>query len=307
MKNIKIILSLTLILGFTACQDQMPSIEYIPVPKTEIGKKLVASTDLFATISTDTSYVIADGARATEIKYVSMTGYSMKVFVFEIDLTNPNISIEASTPNNKNVFGLQRMTEQAKYEDSPGHKVFGGVNGDFFNLTTGTPQGILYKDSEPIKTTFQDAVCTYFAITKDKRAIVSGQADFSELKSSFKEAIGGRVTLIKDGIIVSQTDQALEPRTCIGVTEDNKKVYILAVDGRNFWYSNGMNYLELSKCMKALGAYNAINLDGGGSTTFFVRKTPGFENNRFEIRNWPTDNGGAERAVGDGLLIISKN
>jgi len=307
MKIIKLVLLITLFFGFIACDDKEQITEYIAIPKTDVGKKLVSGTDLISFISTDTAYSVADGATATEIKYLSSIGLAMKIFVFEIDLTNSNISIEVSTPNNSPKYTMQRMTEQAVYEDSPGHKVYGGVNADFFNMTTGVPQGILYKDGIAIKTTFQDASSTYFSITKDKKALIAGQDIYNDIKATFKETVGGRVWLVKQGLLATTTDVTVEPRTCIGVSEDSLKVYILAVDGRNFWHSNGMSYIDLSKCMKALGAYNSINIDGGGSTTFFVRKNVDFVENRFEIRNWPTDFGGAERAVANGLLLISNN
>lgn len=307
MKIIRLVLLITLFFGFIACDDKEQITEYLAIPKTDIGNKLVSGTDLISFISSDSAYSVTEGVIATEIKYLSSIGLAMKIFIFEVDLANPNTSIEVSTPSNSPKFTMQRMTEQAVYEDSPGHKVYAGVNADFFNTTTGVPQGILYKDGSPIKTTFQDVTSTYFAITKDKKALIAGQDVYNEIKGTFKETVGGRVWLVRDGVLSTTTDVSVEPRTCIGVSEDGLKVYVLAVDGRNFWYSNGMSYVDLGKCMKALGAYNSINLDGGGSTTFFVRNKVDFVENRFEIRNWPTDFGGSERAVANGLLLISNN
>jgi exopolysaccharide biosynthesis protein len=303
--NTKALLLVVLIFSFISCEDKDVTYEYTAIPKTEIGAKLVNGTDLIAQIKSDSSYTVIPGVTANEIAYLSMTGLAMKLFIFEIDLTHPNVSVEVSTPNNKPAFSTQQMTKQAEFEDSENHKVWGGINGDFFS-TTGTPQGILYKDGVAIKTTFTDAVCTYFAITHDKKALIAGQEDYPTLRSSFKEAVGGRVRLVDHGVLSIQTDDRVEPRTCIGVSEDGNKVWMMAVDGRNFWYSNGMKYTELGQCMVALGAYNAINLDGGGSTTFFLRNTPNFTDGRFEVRNWPFDRGGAERAVANGLLIIGK-
>lgn len=307
MRNIKIYFLLAFAFSLVACEEQYPYTKYSAVPKTTVGERLVNGTGLFGYISSDTTYAVTDGVEATEIKYLSMAGLSMKLFVFEVDLTNPKISIEAATPDNKNVYAMQPMTRQALYEDQPGHKVYGGVNADFFNMTTGQPRSILYKDGLAIKTTFQDASRVYFAITKDKKAFVGDQTTYPDIKDNIKEAVGGCYWLVADSIPVKQTDVSVEPRTCIGVSKDNSKVYIMAVDGRNFWYSNGMTFEELGQCMLALGAYNSVNLDGGGSTTFFVRKTPDFSDDRFEIRNWPSDNGGAERPVADGLLLISNN
>ncbi|MDO9634282.1 MAG: phosphodiester glycosidase family protein [Paludibacter sp.] len=275
-----------------------------PIPQTPLGEKLVSGTDLFESILSDITYEVTEGVTATEISYVSTSSLAMKLFVFEVDLTNPYISIEASTPNNSNTFMRQKMTVQATYEDQQGHKVYGGVNGDFFDLTTGVPRSILYKSGVGIKTVFQDVDRTFFAITKNKEAIVGDQYTYPDLKENIQEAVGGMYWLVKDSAIHKVYVMSYEPRTCVGISKDKKKVYFLAVDGRNDSYSNGMTFEELSKCLLALGSYSGINLDGGGSTTFFIRNTPNFTSGRFEIRNKPSDAAG-ERAVANGLLIIS--
>ncbi len=279
---------------------------YSLVPITEVAKKIVEQTDLMVHIHQDTSYTIVDGVKATEISYISKTGLAKKIFVVETDLNIPNIGIEASTPNNAAQFGMQPMRTQATFEDVEGHKVWAGINADFYNMTNGTPQGIVYKEGIAIKTTVTDQLNTFFAILKNGKAFVGDQEDYTAVKSQIQEAVGGRVTLISDGILQPQTSAVLEPRTAIGVSQDGSKVYMLVVDGRRFHYSNGMSYEELGQCLKALGAYDAINLDGGGSSTYFQRSTPDFATDRFKLRNWPSDNGGAERAVANGLLIIAK-
>lgn len=279
---------------------------YSLVPTTEVAKKIVEQSDLMVHIHQDTSYTIVNGVTATEISYISKTGLAKKIFVVETDLNTPNIGIEASTPNNAAQFGMQPMRTQATFEDVEGHKVWAGINADFYNMTNGTPQGIVYKEGIAIKTTVTDQLNTFFAILKNGKAFVGDQEDYAAVKSQIQEAVGGRVTLISDGILQPQTSAVLEPRTAIGVSQDGIKVYMLVVDGRRFHYSNGMSYEELGQCLKALGAYDAINLDGGGSSTYFQRSTPDFARDRFKLRNWPSDNGGAERAVANGLLIIAK-
>ncbi|SFU68230.1 Predicted protein [Porphyromonadaceae bacterium KHP3R9] len=305
-KYLFILIALISISTTHGCNENDIATVFEVKPQTAVGKKLAEGTDLIGHLFSDSTYTVINGVEATEVKYLSMKGLAMKLFVMEVDLTKPNIAIVASMPNNKNEFGMQQMTAQAKAYDSDSTMVWGGINADFYNMTTGVPQGIVYRNGTAVKTTFQDAVCTYFAITRDGKAVVAGQDRYPELKDQIKEAVGGRVWLVQDGGLVKQTATEVEPRTTIGVSEDGMKVYMMVVDGRNFHYSNGMSYEELGKCMKALGAYNAINLDGGGSSTFFIRRSAGFEDNRFEIRNWPTDNGGKERAVANGLLIISK-
>lgn len=287
------------------CSNNEYVLEYSLQTQTTVGEKLVESTNLFGHILSDSTYTVTNGVEATEVQYLSQKGLAMKIFIMQVDLSNPALSIGASMPDNKNSFAMQRMTLQASHADMEENKVWAGINGDFYNMTTGVPQGIVYRNGTAVKTTFQDAVCTYFAMTHDGKAIVAGQEQYPDLKDQIKEAVGGRVWLVQDGAVVKQTNNTVEPRTSIGVSEDGTQVYMLAVDGRNFHYSNGMSYDELGQCLKALGAYNAINLDGGGSTTFFIRNTPDFTDDRFEIRNWPSDNGGDERSVANGLLIFS--
>ena len=310
MKNIKyIIVRLAFILMitlFVSCNEQNDGIiAYEAIPQTPVGTKLVNNTDLIATIFSDSTYTVTEGLQATEIYYFSMTGYAMHVFVFEVDLSNPKISIEVSTPNNKNIAGLQAMTVQATYEDMEGHKVWGGVNGSFFNTTTGAINGLLYKDGGMIQL-YTSSYPNFFAVTKDNKAVIADAGSYATIKDNIKEAAAGGVMLVKNNSVVNQTDVSINPRTCIGVSADQKHAYIFAIDGRNYHYSNGMTYTELGKCMVALGAEAAMNLDGGGSTTFFVRKSPDFASDRFKIRNWPSDNGGMEREVGNGIVVISK-
>jgi len=272
--------------------------------QSDIEERLITGTNLINEVSSSLTYYVAQGARVAEIAYTSIKQEKMKLFVYEIDLTVPTISVEVSTPDNQNAFKRQKMTEQAIYEDGAGHKVWGGVNGDFFNMETGEPQGIVYKNGVALKESFFTSSNTFFAITYQRRAIIGGINDYNSIKSTLKEALGGRTWLVKNGVVPTFTnDTVYAPRTCIGVSKDRLKIYILSVDGRQKTYSNGMNYEELSNCMFALGAYNAINIDGGGSTTFFRRKTDDFSAGRFEIRNKPSD--GTERPVANGVLIIS--
>ena len=304
-KIINIAVSACCCLMLFSCEEEEQIFEYKAIPKTEICARLVAGTESFAAIYTDTSYVLIPGVTATEIAYLSMhTGWAMRLFIFEVDLANPNVSIAASTPNNKPVFGLQQMTKQAAFADAEGHKVWGGVNGDWYSEDNGTPDGIVYKDGIAVKTTFAGA-SLLFAIMKDDKALIAGQDVYNSIRTDIREAICGHTWLVRDGAVVTQTNDEFEPRTWIGVSEDGLKVWMMVADGRNFYYSNGMQYWEMGEMMYAVGAHNSINLDGGRSSTFFIRNTPEFTDDRFVLRNWPPENI-IEREVGNGLLIIEK-
>ena len=85
------------------------------------------------------------------------------------------------------------------------------------------------------------------------------------------------------------------PRTAFGVKSDGTLV-LVTVDGRQPKKSVGMTIEELSGLMMELGCAEAINLDGGGSTTMVIRN---------HIVNSPSDAAG-ERPVSDALLVFAK-
>ena len=303
--------SVLLLLGcllWTACNnDEDLTVFSTEGAKTELGQKIIAGRDGYVgQYFSDSTYTLAPGVQALEMKILSSTGLAVKMFVLEVDLKEAHLTMKASSPNEEGKLKTkQQMTLQALAYDKSGSRVLAAVNGDFF-AKDGTPQGIYYRNGTCLKGTMTDNVCTFFAITKNKRAIIGSYDEYDSYKENIQEAVGGRVRLMTNGNVLPQTVTALEPRTAIGVTDDNV-VYILVADGRNFWYSNGMRYAEMGAVMKALGAKNAINLDGGGSSTFIIRKIAGFEDGRFAIRNWPYDNGGVEREVANGLLVVTDN
>lgn len=303
--------SALLLLGcllWTACNnDEDLTVFSTEGAKTELGQKIIAGSDGYVgQYFSDSTYTLAPGVQALEMKILSATGLAVKMFVLEVDLKEAHLTMKASSPNEEGKLKTkQQMTLQALAYDKPGSRVLAAVNGDFF-AKDGTPQGIYYRNGTCLKGTMTDNVCTFFAITKNKKAIIGSYDEYDSYKEDIQEAVGGRVRLMTNGNVLPQTVTALEPRTAIGVTDDNV-VYILVADGRNFWYSNGMRYAEMGAVMKALGAKNAINLDGGGSSTFIIRKIAGFEDGRFAIRNWPYDNGGVEREAANGLLVVIDN
>ncbi|SDD82395.1 phosphodiester glycosidase family protein [Sporomusa acidovorans] len=116
-----------------------------------------------------------------------------------------------------------------------------------------------------------------------------------------EHVLGAGPMLVKDGSVFLSTkveqfgsDVAggRAPRTAIGLKADGH-ILIVVVDGRQD-NSIGMSLLELALFMQELGARDAMNLDGGGSSEMVVKG---------KIVNHPSD--GHERRVGDALVIVS--
>ena len=82
------------------------------------------------------------------------------------------------------------------------------------------------------------------------------------------------------------------PRTIAGITRAGDLV-LVAADGRQPGYSVGLDFVEAARVMRALGARDAVNLDGGGSTGITIGD---------QLVNRPSDATG-ERPIGDGLVL----
>ncbi len=82
------------------------------------------------------------------------------------------------------------------------------------------------------------------------------------------------------------------PRTAIAVSA-GRKALLITVDGRQAGYSVGMTLVELTALMTRLGATEALNVDGGGSTTMFAGG---------RVVNRPSD--GSERPVANAIAVV---
>ncbi|HUH11698.1 MAG TPA: phosphodiester glycosidase family protein, partial [Longimicrobiales bacterium] len=91
--------------------------------------------------------------------------------------------------------------------------------------------------------------------------------------------------------------RARHPRTAAGLTRDRRELILVVVDGRQPGWSVGMTLPELGALMRRLGAHTAVNLDGGGSSSFLYRPARGAE-----VSNRPSD--GGWRPVANQLAVV---
>jgi phosphodiester glycosidase len=136
--------------------------------------------------------------------------------------------------------------------------------------------------------------------------IISVVARFTPNRGAIRTLVGGWPRIVRDGENVASLADSTEgtkpnfsavrhPRSAVGFSKDSATIYLVAVDGRRAW-SVGMTLDELADEMIALGAWQALNLDGGGSTSLVVRDS---------IVNAPSDTTG-ERAVGDVIVVTRR-
>jgi exopolysaccharide biosynthesis protein len=261
-----------------------------------LSKKVVDKVNLVKTVVADTLVELAPGVKQTILNYIGYDDKPATIHVLEVDLNNPRIKLKAGTPNNSNAFSKQVVADIALAQDKPNNRVIAAINGDFFNTATGEPQSILFKNGTAVKPYYKlCALCTFLSIDDAGKATIAAKDKVVDT-TKIKDAIGGYQVLIKDTVRVTQGDLSVEPRSAVGVTAGNV-VYFVVVDGRQPSYSNGMSFAQLSNVYSALGVKDAINLDGGGSTTLVVKDGTGWK-----VRNRPSD--GVPRPVANAWTIV---
>ncbi len=142
-------------------------------------------------------------------------------------------------------------------------------------------------------------------LTRLNQASIVETTDGMDVSNVFN-AVTGSGIIVQDGQNVGAATPFGDgadpnPRTSVGLSKDGRFLYMVVIDGRQPGYSVGTKSVETAALMLAFGAYNAINLDGGGSTDLvednghggatIVNKPSGgaerFDANQIGVRAWP--------------------
>jgi len=134
--------------------------------------------------------------------------------------------------------------------------------------------------------------------------IRAAEADSVYFSKKYRTVLLTGPLLIENKQVVALADRPFNtnrhPRTCACITED-KRLLLLTVDGRTD-QSHGMSLPELTTLLQSLGCRDAVNLDGGGSTTMWIAGKP-----ESGIVNMPCDNklfdAKGERRVANAVVV----
>jgi exopolysaccharide biosynthesis protein len=188
------------------------------------------------------------------------------------------------------------------------------VNGTFFDMKKGGSVDFIKVNDTVINQTLVDknkrALHQKSALLIDEKGLSikkwDGTADWENKLPAPNVMVSGPLLILNNEVqkldsVAFNTNR--HPRTAVGI-KANGNVVLLTVDGRRK-ESMGMTMNELTKVMKWLGCEDAINLDGGGSTTLWVKN---FGDNG--VVNYPSDNKmwdhEGERGVANVIFIKSK-
>jgi exopolysaccharide biosynthesis protein len=158
------------------------------------------------------------------------------------------------------------------------------------------------KTVSPVETTLDERVDAMLCFHKEEARIVDGQ----QCPSGFSDGVAAGPRLLDRGEARAMTlDYAIkpQPRTAFALSRDGRSAWIVTVDGRQP-DSAGVGLPALAGYLRRLGASEAINLDGGGSTTLAVEGEDGAP--RILNRTIHTGVVGRERPVANHVLVFAK-
>lgn len=110
-------------------------------------------------------------------------------------------------------------------------------------------------------------------------------------------ALTGNTRILINNKRLTIDDREMHPRTAAGVDADTGQILLLVIDGRQD-FSRGYTMVELAKLIRQFGAEDAVNLDGGGSSTMMGLNPEG----ELAVLNSPSD--GHPRAIPNGLEVL---
>ena len=247
------------------------------------------------------------------------TNPPMQVFAVTIDLRARNASVEVAPsgddpdgPDGKWQTTLDETPDVARRR---GYEI--AVNGDFFGVeevidpATGKKRG--YHEGQ--KATVVGPAMTdgrlwssgpagkprpCLVVTRERRALIDD--DGRQLPPAARQVMAGSNVLLRRGKKVVETGSKFSttrhPRTAVGVSDNGRKLMLVVVDGRRPEKSVGMSLDELADLMLQLGCDDALNLDGGGSSTLVLRNP---ETGELVTMNAPSD--GKPRPVANVLGV----
>ncbi len=217
------------------------------------------------------------------------TAPSQDIFALEVRLDTPGLTLRSTASS-------ERKQTVSSFAEQVGAQL--AVNADFFSFDDYSTEGLSAGLGEKWKDTRDTVTATTFAFGGQRTHLFQRGPIVTFDASWMEGVVSGGPELLRAGVVQSEQQHPVKcfwrhPRTALGLSPDGKTLYLVVVDGRSK-KATGMSCGELSKLLLELGAWNATNLDGGGSSTMFVRGQG--------VVNTPSD--GVERVVGNHLAVI---
>lgn len=304
IRNLKYMM-LAVVLVLCSCgNDEFAKPDYYDVTAdTKIGKALVeGASDYIGHIKRENLTELSEGASLLDFSYLNKNGYAMQMYLYKVILGTSQIRV--LLPEDNNTIGEpDLLTDQASaMENNAKYVVYGAISGGAFDSKSGQPVGILYRDGSALSNSMGNTP-VFFATLENGNAVCLEAEEFPEVRPDIDQAVSGGEMLVKDGYVMSSLDAVASARSAIGVSEDGTEVYMMVVDGGDFFYSSGIACSDLAYLMKACGAHAAMTLDEGGNVCAIARNER--SESLFELLSKPSDKG-VGHPVANGLAVVVK-
>ena len=222
------------------------------------------------------------------------------------------LEIPADSPRRLAFAHDTLLTEVSTFAER--REAFAAVNGSYFDMEFGSPICYLRIDGIPVGENTpgkNDSVnrkyyqyATLVLHHGRARLTVPDSNRLSEERMKEKNIMTAGPMLLREGELVSQRDDRSfvtqrHNRTALGIKPDGTTLLLVA-DGRFKHCAEGLSLPELERVMRWLGCTDAINLDGGGSSTMYIKNSG--------VVNYPSDNKRhdheGQRPVSNAILIL---
>ena len=287
--------------------------------------------DGYYRVTGEKTWTLAPGIKETELILNNAAGTHRQVsHIVEIDIDNPYTKVMPSYKGmhealDSKTYAVDVMSSQVAYAEANGYgNVVAAMNLSLSWYNTGIylepenahligePLGYVIMDGQYYENSQgrTAGAQTVVVINYDEKDGVARPDDIpkTEIRSTASDLTGWEEQvipanfgfLVKDGVNQYSQNHTSDPasRSFVGI-KANGDIVMVMNDGRQSPYSAGFNSYEMAELMIELGCVQAVNGDGGGSSTFLSQR-PGEE---IEINCSPSD--GAERPTTHGILVIS--
>lgn len=206
---------------------------------------------------------------------------NLVVHALRIDLKDPDVQL-LTTPPITNYQATVRETAATTVSTFlRANRLQVAVNANFYSPSEvdaeGTPVRVIgshISAGRVVSRQESTEDSTAFFFTTNKQAIFIATNFPPTNTAGFYTAVSGHYPVILKGVSVANNARSLipgdEPRTLIGVDEEGRYLILMTVDGRQPGYSDGCEDEESAEWLLRFGAYNAVNMDGGGSATMVM-------------------------------------
>ncbi len=262
-----------------------------------------------------------DYAAVTNLPNAQDLPHLMIANAIRVDLNDPDVQFLPTPRITNHIHHVRETAGMTVTDYLRTHRLQVAINANFFDpgtytLPLGTPMtvdGLSISRGEMVSDQSGPANSAVIAFDAAKRPTLIASNWPPRDSSGFFTAVAGTYPVLLDGVNIARGYLNLpnrihrtQPRTAYGLSQDRRYFYLMTIDGRqgDEGYSEGAFDYETAALLQRVGAHDAVNMDGGGSTTLVVEDTTGFPK-RLNVPSAVADSG-RERTVGSHFGIYAR-